>query len=135
MSAECNQYWCVVGNISKHIISGAGQLDYKSGTKLFRGGTKVFIIGWFRGGSDKIVVIGQHRQSRKFIKCTIAPRYVVEWRTKVIYHPVVSQIRTAASDEGAFFISTEAEALEVKEFLVENFLKENARKLEGLKNA
>ena len=47
---ESNEsYWAVVGNIKKEIPYGEGGNETKKGTRQFKGGAKIRIIGSFPG--------------------------------------------------------------------------------------
>ncbi|MDB5347071.1 MAG: hypothetical protein JWP89_5448 [Schlesneria sp.] len=84
--------WCVVANIKRDHPYGSGGLDSKSGTRQFRGGTKVYIAGCFAGTCDGVVAIGLHRHSRRFITCVIDVQHVEEFRVKLVYHPRVIEL-------------------------------------------
>jgi len=43
--------WCVVANIKREHPFGEGGIETKTGTRQFRGGTKVYIGGCYAGTS------------------------------------------------------------------------------------
>lgn len=81
--------WCIVANIIKERPYGPGGIEKKRGTKHFRPGAKVYIVGWYAGMAKRIIVIGQHRKSHKFIKIVIDVRLVENLRVKLIYIPSI----------------------------------------------
>ena len=42
----------------------------KKGTKHFSGGTKVYIIDWFPGMCETLIVVGRHRKAKRKFKAT-----------------------------------------------------------------
>ena len=97
--------WCVVANIKSEHPFGEGGIESKSGTRQFRGGTKVYIGGCYAGSCDGVVCIGLHRKSRKFITCVVNVTRVENFRPKVAYHPEV--VRRLKEDERCWFQSQE----------------------------
>ena len=89
---ELIEQWCVVANVKQERSYGEGGLETKDGVKHFRGGAKVYIIGWYPGMAESIIVIGQHRKSRKFIKNVIKAKHVENLRVKLVYSPKVLEI-------------------------------------------
>jgi len=77
--------WSVVANVKKEIPYGPGGSEIKSGLKKFKAGAKVHIVGAYYGMAESITVIGQHRQSGKYISCTIKANTVENLRAKKIY--------------------------------------------------
>ena len=84
--------WCVVANVKKQHPFGPGGAETTSGTRQFRGGTKVYIAGCYAGMCDSVVAIGLHRKSRRFITCVIRVKLVENFRAKLVYHPRVIEI-------------------------------------------
>ncbi|MEM7773887.1 MAG: hypothetical protein AAF327_25710 [Cyanobacteria bacterium P01_A01_bin.37] len=97
--------WCVVANIKGERPFGEGGDETKSGTRQFRGGTKVYIGGCYAGTCDGVVCIGLHRKSRKFITCVVSVTHVENFRPKVAYHPEV--VRRLKQDERCWFQTQE----------------------------
>jgi hypothetical protein len=53
-------------------------------------GTKVYCLpAQWGDGYEKIVVIGRHRQSRRFVKLVIPSKFVKSLRAQVVYSPSV----------------------------------------------
>ena len=99
--------WSVVANIKREHPYGPGGNESKSGTRQFRGGTKVYIAGCYAGACDGIVAIGLHRHSRKFIVCVVNVQHVENFRVQMIYHPKVIELIT---NDDRCWIRTKLEA-------------------------
>ncbi len=84
--------WCVYANIRTKIPFGEGGELNRIGDKLFRGGTKVYIIDWYPGMCENIIVIGMHRKTRKYINATISVKHVENLRVKLTYEPKIIEI-------------------------------------------
>lgn len=59
----------------------------RAGTKHFAPGAKVYIIDWYAGMCQHIVVVGMHRKSKRLITLTLDVRLVENLRPKVCYDP------------------------------------------------
>ncbi len=81
--------WTVVANIVNERTFGPNGSEIKIGTKHFKPGTKVYIIGWHPGTCESIIVVGMARKSRKFIRITIRANWVENLRVKLAYNPAV----------------------------------------------
>jgi hypothetical protein len=99
--------WCIVGNVVEERAYGPGGVETRRGTKHFRPGAKVHIIDWYPGGSYAIVVVGQHRRSRSFIKVVMNVNHVENLRVKMIYNPKVIEIASAHADERGVVLTQE----------------------------
>ena len=95
--------WCIVANIKHEHSFGEGGVETKSGTKQFRGGTKVYIGGCYAGMCNAVVCIGLHRHTRKFISCVVSVMHLENFRPKVAYHPEV--VRRLKEDDRCWFQS------------------------------
>lgn len=84
--------WCVVANIKREHPFGPNGAEQRSGTRQFRGGTKVYIPGCYAGTCGGVTAIGLHRKSRKFIRCDVSVTHVENFRVKLVYHPRVLQL-------------------------------------------
>ncbi|TGE04880.1 hypothetical protein [Hymenobacter fodinae] len=80
-------YWTAVGNIIRERPYGPGGAEIRYGTKHFAPGTKVYIIDWYPGMCQSIVVVGLHRKSKRLITISIDVRLVENLRPKVCYNP------------------------------------------------
>lgn len=81
--------WTVAANIVAERPYGPGGKERKRGTKYFRGGTKVYIIDWYAGMCEKIIVVGQARKTGRMIKIVIKATWVENLRVKLCYNPQV----------------------------------------------
>jgi hypothetical protein len=88
--SSADSQWCLIGNIGK------------SGTKHFAPGTKVYCFPPQWGdGYEKVVVIGRHRGSRRFVTMIVDSSGITNWRAKVIYSPeVLRRLRETAFASG-----------------------------------
>ncbi|MBR9801408.1 MAG: hypothetical protein ACE37I_06160 [Rubinisphaera brasiliensis] len=102
---EQNGTWCVVANVKRERPFGEGGMESRSGTRQFRGGTKVYIGGCYAGTCDGVVCIGLHRKNRKMITCVVNVCHLENFRPKVAYHPEV--VRRLQTDERCWFRTEE----------------------------
>jgi hypothetical protein len=105
--ADEDELWCVVANVKREHATGPHGQQVTSGTRQFRGGTKVYIAGCYPGTCDRIVVIGQHRKSRRFITCVLGVRHVENLRVKPVHHP---QVRRLIEQDAKCWIGTKEQA-------------------------
>lgn len=89
MPEETESYWTAVANIVRERPYGPGGAEIRSGTKHFAPGAKVYIIDLFGGMCERIVVVGQHRKSKKLTAIVIDVKLVENLRAKVCYSPAV----------------------------------------------
>jgi hypothetical protein len=71
-----------VGNIVTERPYGPGGEEIRTGTKHFRPGAQVYIIDWFPGTCDRVVVIGHHRKSNRPTKAIIEAKHIENFRVK-----------------------------------------------------
>jgi hypothetical protein len=91
--------WCLVGNIVAESRHGDGGKVIQTGTKHFSPGTKVYCLpAQWGDGYEKIVVIGRHRGSKRFVRMVIRADWVTNWRAKVVYEPVVVRLIEGTSE-------------------------------------
>ncbi len=84
--------WCVVANVKREHDVGEGGSEIKVGTKQFRGGAKVYIVGCFPGTCHAVLAIGLQRFSQKYIVCAVSVIHVENFRVKLVYHPRVIEL-------------------------------------------
>jgi diadenosine tetraphosphate (Ap4A) HIT family hydrolase len=89
MEETPESYWTVVANIVKERPYGPGGQQIKHGTKHFKPGTKVYIIDWYPGMCEDIIVVGMARRPLRFIKVVIRADWVENLRIKPAYAPIV----------------------------------------------
>ena len=105
--------WCVVANVKQQVPYGSGGKELKNGLKHFRGGAKLYVIGAYAGLCDNLIVIGQHRKSRKYTRCVIKVNSIENIRVKQIYSPKVIELATSFKGHGAHISIDEESAAEL----------------------
>lgn len=108
------EYWSIVANIKSEIPYGAGGNETKVGTKQFKGGAKVYIVGSYPGMCESLIVIGQHRHTGKVIRSVVRVTVVENLRVKLIYSKAVRKLYDQEAPSGASMVKTklDAESLE-----------------------
>lgn len=88
--------WSIVGNIVGERACGVNGSEMRAGTHLFRPNAKVYLLDVHHywavlnpSNAESIVVLGQHRKSRAWLRCYVRSTYVHNWRIRVVYDPVV----------------------------------------------
>jgi len=84
--------WLIAANVVEERNYGEGGVEKRRGTKHFRGGAKVFIVGAHWGMCKSLIVIGHHRASGRYVQMTIPKRYLVNLRMKLCYSPKVIEL-------------------------------------------
>ena len=91
--------WCVVGNIVPERPFGPAGAELRRGTRLFRPNAKIYLAARRHGyallnpqlwGDESILVVGQHRKSRKWISCWVRMSCTTNWRVRPTRHPGAS---------------------------------------------
>lgn len=93
MNAELNttlpkSTWMVVANVVRRHLWGEGGEEERSGTKHFKPGAKVYVIGDYPGMCETVTVIGRSRQGR-YITVALPVWYLTRFHAKVVYSPTV----------------------------------------------
>lgn len=100
-------YWTAVGNIVRERTYGPGGAETRLGTKHFAPGAKVYIINWYAGMCRRIIVVGLHRKSKRFITLALDVRLVENLRPKVCYDPaVIAKLKEHFSPKPHFYPGT-----------------------------
>lgn len=74
-------------------FAGEAPPSVESGTKHFPPKTKVYCFpAQWGDGYEKIVVIGRHRGSHRYVRMVIPSRHVTHWRMKQVYSPKVLRL-------------------------------------------
>ncbi|GAA4506327.1 hypothetical protein GCM10023172_35460 [Hymenobacter ginsengisoli] len=71
MSSENTSYRAAVANSIPERPYGPGGTETRYGTKHFAPGAKVYIIDWYAGTCERIIVVCQQRKSKQFITLVI----------------------------------------------------------------
>ncbi|MGI4969674.1 MAG: hypothetical protein ACRYGH_12030 [Janthinobacterium lividum] len=82
-------YWTATGNIVRERPYGPGGVETRYGTKHFTPGAKVYIIDWYAGMCERLIVVGVHRKSKRLIKLVLDVKAVENLRPRVCYVPAV----------------------------------------------
>ena len=118
--------WCLVGNIVAERKCGIGGKEIRRGTKHFSAGAKVFCLPARWGdGYDRIVVIGRHRGSRRFVTMIISADWVTNWRAKAVYDPAALALLATIDKEGRPGWKSKEEVEEYVESLKRRELKQS----------
>jgi hypothetical protein len=97
---ELPSQWCLVGNIIEAHPYGQ-EHEIRRGSKHFTPGTKVYCLPTRWDGFDRIMVIGLHRGSKRFVTTIMSSEHITNWRAKLIYEPqVLRKLADAAWTSG-----------------------------------
>ena len=83
---------CATANVLKEIRWGEGGGEIKKGTKHFRGGAKVYIIDYYPGMCESVVVVGHHRASGRYIELSMKAKHLENFRMTTAYSPKILSI-------------------------------------------
>lgn len=112
---ELKPVWTAVGNIVKQRPYGHDGQHIRNGTKHFSPGTKVYIIDWYPGLCENIMVVGPARESRRFIKVVVRVDWVENFRVQQCYKP--SALKKFYDHYAKCHLWTEERALDMCETL------------------
>ena len=84
--------WLITANVLHELKCGEGGTETRRGTKHFRGGAKVYIVGAHWGMCESVIVIGHHRASGRYVQLTIKKRYIENLRMTLCYSPKVIEL-------------------------------------------
>lgn len=84
---EIQPIWTVAANIVHERPYGPGGQETRIGTKHFRPRTKIYIIDWYPGTCQQIIVVGLGRKPRRFIKVVIRADLVENLRVTLCHNP------------------------------------------------
>jgi hypothetical protein len=93
--------WSVVANVAAEVARGEGGLDIRRGLKHFAGGAKVWVVPpqWGDGG-ERILVVGRHRASKKYLAVIVQARFLTNFRIRGVYSPTVYRLLTESPRTG-----------------------------------
>ena len=114
-----NEFWSIVANIKKELPFGEGGLETRKGTRQFKGGAKVHIVGSYPGMCDSLIVIGQNKHTGKFIRSVVRVTAVENFRIKLIYGEAALGLCEKSAPRGAAMISTKEDAEHLLELIPE----------------
>ncbi len=91
---DFTSWWCVMANIKKDDNPDA----VEQGPKHFRLGETVACLSFYPNDQERVVVLGRHRDTRRYIEIIINRRWLCNFRTELMEHPVIiSRLRKCRS--------------------------------------
>ncbi|MEE1735850.1 hypothetical protein [Streptomyces sp. BE147] len=82
--------WLVAANVVRWRRYGDLGQELRPGTKAYRGGTKVYVIGTHPGtGHQQLTTVGRGRHTRRFITIDTGTRHLHTFRAQLVYSPAV----------------------------------------------
>ncbi len=101
---------CATANVLETIQWGEGGAELKKGTKHFRSGAKVYIVDYYPGMCEAVVVVGHHRASGRYIELSMRTKHLENFRMTTIYSPkVLKMIRARYSKLGTRYSEEHAQ--------------------------
>lgn len=87
---DFTSWWCVFANV----ISGKDAIPIsavqgRSGTKHFLPGETIAILDIYPNDNDRGIVLGRHRETHYYIEIVMRRKWLTNFRTELIDHPVV----------------------------------------------
>ena len=113
------EYWSVVANIKREIPYGEGGTETRIGTKQFKCGAKVYIIGSYPGMCDSLIVIGQNKHTGKTIRSVVRVDVVENLRIKNVYGDSAVELYNQDAPNGASMISSKEDAESLEKIIPE----------------
>lgn len=100
--------FCIVANVVNECFYGEDKILHY-GTKHFSPGTKVYIIDWYLGTCERVMVVGLHKRTKKLIAIVISVDRIENVRVQKIYQPKIKAfIQRSGNVCEAFFIQEKA---------------------------
>lgn len=110
-AADCT-LWCVAANVVASRPYGPGGQESRTGTKHFKPGVKDYIIDWYPGMCENIIVVGHHRKSHRLMKAAIRAAWVERLRLELVYSPsIIALARDHAGGGEKVLTKDRAEAM------------------------
>ncbi|MFE7712095.1 hypothetical protein ACFU6I_41560 [Streptomyces sp. NPDC057486] len=82
--------WLIAANVVRFRRYGEGGQELRPGTKSFRGGSKVYVIGGYGGMAyEEVTVIGRGRHTGAYITIDMATRNLHSFRPALVRSPAV----------------------------------------------
>ena len=80
--------WLIAANVVRWRRYGEGGQELRPGTKSYRGGSKVHVIGSYAGtGHETLTTIGRGRHTGRYITIDMATRNLHTFRAAPVYSP------------------------------------------------
>jgi hypothetical protein len=93
--SDAGSAWCLTANIRERTPFGPGGEIEKAGSKHFRPGARVYVVGWYPGMCETAIVVGYHRGSRRMCRMALHVKYLEKLKAKVVYHPHVLKLMSS----------------------------------------
>ncbi|MEV0094557.1 hypothetical protein [Streptomyces sp. NPDC050738] len=114
MSGGPEPVWLVAANVVLHRRYGEGGQELRPGTKSYRGGAKVYVIGGHPGmGWEQVTTVGHGRHTGAYITMDMAARNLHGFRAELVYSPAVLR----RNEDGWLAHENREQAAELAEFL------------------
>lgn len=98
----------VVANVVRWRRYGDGGQELRPGTKVYKGGARVFVINTYPGmGNEDLTTVGQARNTGHWITIDMPTRHLHTFRPKLVYAPAV--LRRAEAREIVWWAKERAE--------------------------
>ncbi|MFF1920425.1 hypothetical protein ACFVW8_07575 [Streptomyces sp. NPDC058221] len=82
--------WLVAANVVRWRRYGDLGQELRPGTKAFRGGAKVYVIGTYPGmGNEQLTAVGHGRGNGRWITIDTGTRHLHTFRAQLVYSPAV----------------------------------------------
>ncbi|MGA6169226.1 hypothetical protein ACPEIF_03060 [Streptomyces sp. NPDC012600] len=82
--------WLIAANVVRWRRYGDGGQELRPGTKAYRGGAKVYVLGTYPGmGHEQVTTIGRGRASGRWITIDTGSRHLHTFRPKLVHTPAV----------------------------------------------
>jgi hypothetical protein len=83
-------WWCVFANVIQGEDEGPNLASQgSSGTKHFLPGETIAILDIYPNDNDRVIVLGRHRETHHYIEIVMRRKWLTNFRTELIEHPVV----------------------------------------------
>ncbi|MFJ8751595.1 hypothetical protein ACIREO_20045 [Streptomyces sp. NPDC102441] len=110
--APAEQAWLIAANVVRWRRYGEGGQELRPGTKSYRGGSKVFVIGTYPGGAhEQLTTIGRGRRTSSYITIDMSTRNLHTFRALPVYSPTVLRLCQEAGVGGCWTGRQDAEEL------------------------
>lgn len=93
---ELEPQWLIAANVVRWRRYGKGGQELRPGTKSYRGGSKVYVIGYRPGGAEVLTTIGRGRHTGAYVTLDLATRHLHNFRAALVRSPAV--LRRDAED-------------------------------------
>ncbi|WP_250292867.1 hypothetical protein [Streptomyces atroolivaceus] len=106
------QAWLTAANVVRWRRYGEGGQELRPGTKSYRGGSKVYVIGTYAGvAHEQLTTIGRGRHTGTYITTDMSTRNLHTFRAVPVHSPTVLKLCEEAGAGGCWMSRQEAEEL------------------------